>query len=113
MDAEFHGPYWQDGIQPDGNRPDCIGVPVNPSQVYGAQCNNKVLKGELEKKNISPISLNARQAFMSIKQDLGKPHVVIPYHCVFKAPDAINIFTDGSWVNPLEFQFALGGAGVW
>ena len=37
----------------------------------------------------------------------------MPYRCHRPAPADINVYTDGSWVNPLQQYLGLGGAGVW
>ncbi len=37
----------------------------------------------------------------------------MPYRCRRPAPADINVYTDGSWVNPLQQYLGLGGAGVW
>jgi len=36
-----------------------------------------------------------------------------PYRCVRALPQEVNVYTDGSWLNSCNRQFALGGAGVW
>ena len=36
-----------------------------------------------------------------------------PHRCVFRAPEEINVYTDGSWVHPLKQYLGIGGAGVW
>ena len=114
MHAKFDGPYWGRAMQPDGDIPAGIGVPPSTG-MYGAQCVNNILSQELDNRNQGDQfrNANARQAFMSLKQNLESPHVVLPYHCVFDAPEQINVYTDGSWINPRKFHFALGGAGVW
>ena len=33
--------------------------------------------------------------------------------CVLKAPESINVYTDGSWKYPLKQYLGIGGAGVW
>ena len=87
-------------MQPEGGVPKGIGAPPDSSQAFGAQCDNKVLIDELDKKNISPLSIHARQAFTCLKQNFEKPHVVVPHHCIFDAPNEINVYTDGNWKNP-------------
>ena len=37
----------------------------------------------------------------------------LPHKCTFKAPDAINVYTDGSWLHPVKQYLGIGGAGVW
>jgi len=114
MHAKFDQPFWGSNMQPDGGVAEGVGAPLN-REMYGAQCENNILIKELEANNLGPQirDCNARQAFMSLKQNLDSPHIVLPYHCVFIAPDIINVYTDGSWINPQKFHFALGGAGVW
>ncbi len=48
-----------------------------------------------------------------IRASKQPPHLVLPYRCHRKAPDDINVYTDGSWINPLQQYLGLGGAGVW
>ena len=79
LDADFDGPFWGMALQPEGCVPLGVGAPPNSSEAFGATCDNRVLSIELTKKNLCPLLLNARQAFMCLKQNLEKPHVVIPY----------------------------------
>ena len=33
--------------------------------------------------------------------------------CIRKAPDNINVYSDGSWMTPTKRFLSLGGAGIW
>ena len=37
----------------------------------------------------------------------------LPYACCFNAPEAVNVFTDGSWLYPMKQFLGMGGAGAW
>ena len=104
MHSMFDQPYWGLKMQPEGDVPEGIGAPAN-RELYGAQCENQILVKELEAKSLGTQlrECNARQAFMSLKQNFESPHIVLPYHCIFDAPEEINVFTDGSWINPRNF----------
>jgi hypothetical protein len=65
------------------------------------------------KANLDGTKVNARQAFRVIKASKDPPHLALPYRCHVKAPDDINVYTDGSWIIPLQQYLGLGGAGVW
>ncbi len=56
---------------------------------------------------------NARQTFQRIKQCNGDIAMPTPHPCKTKAPEHINVYTDGSWLYPLKQFLGLGGAGVW
>jgi ribonuclease HI len=55
----------------------------------------------------------ARACFGLLKGDAGSPCVVLPNVCHAHAPESINVYSDGSWLNPLKQFLGLGGAGVW
>ncbi len=45
---------------------------------------------------------NARVVFQNIKGDLPEAFLATPWRCYVDAPDTINVYTDGSWLNPLK-----------
>ncbi len=56
---------------------------------------------------------NARQVFQHIRGPNLKGSMELPKWCEDAAPQGINVYTDGSWKNPLRQYWGLGGAGVW
>ncbi len=62
---------------------------------------------------VEPSMCCAKACLASVKGGYKKPHMPLPKPCARDAPDEINVYTDGSWLNP-TFQFAgLGGSGAW
>lgn len=59
-------------------------------------------------------STSARECFASLKGELtGEQAIALPWRCTVGAPARINVYSDGSWLQP-RFKFlGLGGAGVW
>ena len=57
--------------------------------------------------------MNARQAFLNVKQ--GTPKIEIPKikGCEKEAPEEINVYSDGSLISIRTNSFKLAGAGVW
>jgi ribonuclease HI len=62
---------------------------------------------------LNVVGLCARKAFTMIKGTPGPTVMPVPHKCSCCAPTAINVYTDGSWLNPLKQYLGLGGAGVW
>ena len=57
-------------------------------------------------------TLNARQTFQLAKADQAPTVLPLPKKQENPAPEKINAYTDGSWINPLRQFLGLGGAGV-
>jgi len=55
----------------------------------------------------------AKDTFLKLKGGYKQPFIPKPPKCSAKAPADINVYTDGSWLNPLLQYLGLGGAGVW
>ena len=47
------------------------------------------------------------------KQIKTPPHYALPNKCRAVAPSEINVYSDGSWLHPMNQFLGLGGAGVW
>jgi len=48
-----------------------------------------------------------------LKQNGNDIIMPLPYQCIAPAPCKINVYTDGSWLFPVQKFLGLGGAGVW
>ena len=68
------------------------------------------LANSVHDKGVHP---RARNLFTSIRDEQGAQCFATPWKCTVPAPAAINVYTDGSWLNPLKQFLGLGGAGVW
>ncbi len=90
-----------------------IGMPACNKRKVIASCKNQEIKDACKEHDIDFTTCNARQCFQQIKACKQPPHMVLPYKCYRPAPVDINVYTDGSWVNPLQQYLGLGGAGVW
>ena len=55
----------------------------------------------------------ARQTFNTIKGQIKGADLITPNKCFVEAPEDINVYTDGSWINPMKQYLGLGGAGIW
>ena len=118
MVTNVEGPYWGDKPYHDerscnGSTSKAIGLQANRKGKVVASCKHHEVKDVLVNKCINPSTHNARQAFGKVKANKSPPHLALPYKCHRKAPSEINVYTDGSWVNPLHQYLGLGGAGVW
>ncbi len=78
-----------------------------------ASCKYKEIKDTLANAGIDSKTHNARQAFQNIKSCKQSPHYALPYKCTRVAPQEINVYSDGSWILPIQQYLGLGGAGVW
>ena len=69
----------------------CAGIGIDRLRTPGAQC-----------------------VFVHLRQVTGGvPALGIPPWCEEEAPERINAYSDGSWVNARCAYLALGGSGVW
>ena len=91
-----------------------IGFPITRLQKNISEGNDRLFNEALILQQIPTEAINARQAFQQLKhtnyQDTIMP---TPYRCVVKAPEIINVYTDGSWLHPLKQYLGIGGAGMW
>ena len=78
-----------------------------------AEAKHMLLQEYLADKITEGAEPNARQAFLISKTDVNDTIMPLPVKCHRRAPDDINVYTDGSWVNTLKQYLGLGGAGVW
>ena len=90
-----------------------LGILYGTRYVNKADSKDCILKEICYNKGICADGLNARQTFRAIKYDINEDSNVIPEPCNEPAPPDINVYTDGSWLNPLKQYLGLGGAGVW
>ena len=86
-----------------------IGITTNNKEQVYASCKNQEVKDLLKENGLSNSTHNARQSFEAIKVAKGEPHLPLPYKCRRTPPDNINVYTDGSWTNPLKQFLGLGG----
>ena len=90
-----------------------IGLHTGDKHKTRATCRNQEVKDLMGKNNLDTYTHNARQAFQKLKANKHKPHLATPYRCHRPPPEDINVYSDGSWINPLQQYLGLGGAGVW
>jgi hypothetical protein len=117
MSTDVQATFWGDKLEIDSpsneQANNAIGVATcNKSRIV-ATCKQQEVDDVLSNAGISKQSHNARQAFSKLKANKDPPHLALPYECHRKAPADINVYTDGSWIYPLEQYLGLGGAGVW
>ncbi len=117
MATSAEGPYWgKDGVDhttTDRDTATAIGMPYTNGEKVRASSKTLEIQATMAENDIQSEHLNARQCFEFIKAVEGPPHMPTPYPCKVKAPDDINVYTDGSWINPLKQFLGIGGAGVW
>lgn len=90
-----------------------IGIPCNKYAQLKADSNDAIIDRQLKAKNAKALGNNtARAAFNHLRTSDGDCADPVPFRCYIKAPDLINAFTDGSWLNPKKRFLAFGGAGV-
>ena len=58
-------------------------------------------------------SMNARQAFLNVKQGTPTFEILKVKRCTKEPPEEINVYSDGSLINTRTNSFKLAGAGVW
>ncbi len=102
-----------DGKQCNRQTLEAIGKQATSKRKVVASCKHQEIKDVLKGNNLIPGNCNARQCFQQIKANKQPPHLALPYRCHRPAPADINVYTDGSWINPLQQYLGLGGAGVW
>jgi ribonuclease HI len=117
MHARHNTPYWGDDLHNyEGNSiitKRAIGIPTSSQWCYGASLDNNNLCNATNTSREDLAKLSARQAFAKLKPIQTVGHIPLVYKCTLKPPEQINVYSDGSWQNPLTYHFALGGAGVW
>ncbi len=118
MSTDVEGTFWGDRptfeqMQSNEQTIDAIGMQSNIKRKTIASCKNQEIMDVLQSNSLNPGNCNARQCFQQIKACKQPPHLALPYKCHRTAPDDINVYTDGSWINPLQQYLGLGGAGVW
>ena len=110
MSANINGTFWGETscTLTDQNK---IGLPTKRRKNI-AEAQNEEIKFIIKQHGLNEDS-DARQIFQSLKAVNGSPHMAMPYKCNVRPPNDINVYTDGSWKNPLMQYLGLGGAGVW
>ena len=59
-------------------------------------------------RDINATRMVARQTLNTIKTHIKGADLLTPSKCFVDAPESINVYTDGSWINPME-ELAHGG----
>ncbi len=118
MSTNVEATFWgeqhdQQDMQSTAQTRNAIGLQTTSKDKVIASCKHQEVKDILSKSNIDPAMHSARQAFHKIKANKQPPHLALPFKCHRPAPEDINVYTDGSWINPLQQYLGLGGAGVW
>ncbi len=118
MSTNVESTFW--GDEPECSNEQCneqtlnaIGMQVCNRKKVAASCKHQEIKDVLSNNGINLATNNARQSFQQIKVCKQPPHLALPYRCRRPAPIDINVYTDGSWINPLQQYLGLGGASVW
>ena len=114
MSATFDKTYWgEDSGQGDEAMKTVLGMPETRRDKDIAESNNYLLNELLVRSDSATINnVNARQAFGFLRNLNGETSSSLPFKCHALAPSEINVFTDGSWVNPKKWFLGMGGAGV-
>ena len=90
-----------------------IGVPFNRNGHRKADNMDSLINLQPASKGMEAIgSKSARAVFNQLRSSDGECITPVPFKCLANAPDKINVFTDGSWVNPKKWFLGFGGAGV-
>ncbi len=118
MTTDVQGPYWsnhENGNQIGNNKQYCkdIGLRTERNNANIASCKYQEVKDQFSQAGIDCTQQNARQAFSNIKAIKEPPHFALPNKCSVAAPHDINVYSDGSWLYPMNQFLGLGGAGVW
>ena len=117
MGAKFTQLFWSDhmctGHNANYEDGKMVGIPKGSVEFDRASSDNRTMNVVLHQCDIQHDQQCARQVFAALKGNANQPIMPIPVRCTLPAPDAINVYTDGSWQFPLRQYFALGGAGVW
>ncbi len=101
MTTNVKGPYWSEEYsvnQIASNEQLCnaIGIKTGKKQEVVASCKQQEITDTLAKSCIDNTTHNARQAFQGLKQSKAPPHFALPHKCTAKAPQSINVYSDGS-----------------
>jgi hypothetical protein len=94
----------------EGDIPDCV---ASVGKLPNADAKQLLIEHLCNVRHGQGVHVNARNCFASLKADDGEQCLATPWRCLVAAPEAINVYTDGSWLNPLKQFLGLGGAGVW
>ena len=117
MPKDLSSTFWgsgDDSTQPyENNNGEYIGIPQDTQQENLALNNNLTISNAIAQSTHKDDIRYARQAFQIIKSETQDTVMPLPHSRSLLAPDNINVFTDGSWINPMRQYLGLGGAGVW
>ena len=89
---------------------DCV---ANLAQVENADSKQGIVRHLSDITHGDGVHPRARNCFTNLKDSEGEQCFATPHKCLVKAAPNINVYTDGSWLNPLKQYLGLGGAGVW
>ena len=111
MDKNIDGSFW--GAKYDQNLQNTIPKPQTKEAVgINDEGYDNIINSILQKNDVDE-NLNARQTFQHIKKVANVKDLPLPYRVWIPAPEAINVFTDGSWLHSAQHFIGIGGAGVW
>ena len=90
-----------------------LGFRSSRKQEQGRNDMDEMANRVYDRCKVNANGMNARQAFLNVKQ--GTPKFEIPKvnRCTKEPPEEINVYSDGSLINTRTNSFKLAGAGVW
>ena len=111
MSKNLCAAFWEkEGQDETGNntlhRKKC-GCPIGNDNKNIALSDQYELNNVFTEHEINIGNTNARQAFTQLRQHEYNPCTAMPASCTMIAPDSINVYTDGSWLFPLNSTLAL------
>ena len=115
MGAACHRSYWGDELDAgvDEHSQTLLGIPPDKPSTDKAHNINGLIQDQAFKKGCRrDIDCSARQMFCNLRHYQGECAKPLPFKCSKHAPSTINVFTDGSWVNPTKYFLGMGGAGI-
>ncbi len=117
MSSELHTTFWgtkRGDLQiEDGDPKIKLGLPKTNQEYQRKECWNQEVLNVRHEKQIGEKKLNARQIFTKIRSSKTREKLTLPRVCEEKAPDEINVYSDGSFRYGKRPVFGLGAAGVW
>ena len=89
-----------------------MGLQINRRDNWKAKLTNEVAERFFKEHEGDNNGMNVRQAFQNARG--GTQKVVVPkiQRCEHKAPEEINVHSDGSLINTKTNSFKFAGAGV-
>ena len=114
ISCELCGDYWgnKHGHEADNDTKQLIG--------QGRGHRHKVQEAKQEElmqcfkdEDVDITNKNARQAFNALRTLPSIISMIMPNICHTNAPEEPNVYSDGSWLQPMYKYLGYGGAGVW